>query len=92
MLKHHSIPCSRIFTVGDLVADEQFKALEILVDSPHRLIPNLQLVNLPVRIDAQTAHTKHGPPLLGEHSNQILSELGFSKSEIESLHEKDVIG
>lgn len=92
MLKKHSIPCSRIFNVGELVADEQFKALQILIDSPHRSIPNLQLVNLPVRINAQTAQSKHGPPLLGEHSTQILSELGFSKSEIESLHEKDVIG
>ena len=92
ILKEHSIPCSRIFNVGDLVADEQFKALQILVNSPHRSIPNLQLVNLPVRINAQTAHTQHGPPLLGEHSIQILSELGFSNSEIDSLHEQDVIG
>jgi crotonobetainyl-CoA:carnitine CoA-transferase CaiB-like acyl-CoA transferase len=56
------------------------------------LIPHLQLVNLPVRINAQTAHKMQGPPLLGEHSTEILSELGFSKSEIDSLFEKDVIG
>ncbi len=90
-LKARSIPCSRILNVGDLVQDEQFKALQLLEDTPHATIPDLQLINLPMKINQGGAALKHGPPLLGAHSGEILTELGYTQEEIELLRSQKVI-
>jgi crotonobetainyl-CoA:carnitine CoA-transferase CaiB-like acyl-CoA transferase len=90
-LKARSIPCSRILNVGDLVQDEQFKALQLLEDTPHPTIPDLQLINLPMKINQGGATLKHGPPLLGAHSDEILTELGYTQEEIEMLRSQNVI-
>jgi len=91
-LKKRSIPCSRILNVADLVQDEQFKALELLKATPHSSIPDLQLVNLPVKINKGQAAQQNGPPLLGEQTTEILIELGYSDIEIEDLLSEGVIG
>lgn len=90
-LKARSIPCSRIFNVGDLVRNEQFQALDILVNYPHPLIPNLKLVDLPVKINREGASARFGPPLLGQHTQDILEELAYQENEIQGLRDRKVV-
>ena len=78
--------------VADLVQDKQFKALELLKATPHSLIPDLQLVDLPVKINKGQAAQQLGPPVLGEQTTEILIELGYSDIEIEDLLSEGVIG
>ena len=90
-LQARSIPCSRIHTVADLVQEEQLQALGLLKAFPHPLIPELRLIDSPVSIDGTRASQEIPPPLLGEHTDAILAELGYEKNEIETLREKKVI-
>jgi len=90
-LKSRSIPCSRILNVGELVQDEQFKALQLLADISHASIPDLQLIKLPVKINEHGSTLQHGPPLLGEQSDEILVELGYTQGYIDMLRDQDVI-
>lgn len=91
LMKEQSIPCSRIRTVADFVEGEQFNALGLLAAFPHPLIPDLQLVDMPFSQNGKRASHQHPPPLLGFHTDTILTDLGYSKAEVEALHENDVI-
>jgi len=88
--KARSIPCSRIQTVADLVQNEQFQALELLKSTPHPLVPDLRLIDLPVSQNKGRASQRYSPPLLGEQTNEVqtnevLLELGYSESAIGEL-------
>jgi crotonobetainyl-CoA:carnitine CoA-transferase CaiB-like acyl-CoA transferase len=91
LLHGRSLPCSRIQTIADLVHDAQFLALEMLVDVPHPLIPQLQLVDLPMNRDGQRTEHRLPPPQLGQHTNEVLLELGYDDNRIASLRKKGVV-
>jgi crotonobetainyl-CoA:carnitine CoA-transferase CaiB-like acyl-CoA transferase len=86
-----AIPCSRILNVADLVEDEQLEALELLRSSPHPSIPDLRLIALPLSLNKGQASMNYPPPLLGEHTKEVLIEFGYSEGEIKDLFEKRVI-
>jgi crotonobetainyl-CoA:carnitine CoA-transferase CaiB-like acyl-CoA transferase len=89
--KARAIPCSRILTVADLVQNEQLMALNLLKSFPHSSIPDLRLIDIPVSQNKERAAHNYSPPLLGEQTNKILLDLGFTKDEIGKLRKKDVI-
>jgi len=91
LLKAESIPCNRIRTVADLVQEEQMQALGLLADFPHPLIPDLRLIDLPVSINGIRTAQHVPPPLLGEHTDAILAELGYSEDEVASLRERKIV-
>jgi formyl-CoA transferase/CoA:oxalate CoA-transferase len=86
-----AIPCSRVLTVADFLHNEQFNALNLLISSPHPIIPDLRLIDLPLSQDKGRAVHRYSPPILGQHTNEILFDLGYSNEEIEELHTKAVI-
>ena len=91
LLKAQSVPCSRVQTVADLAQEEQLDALGIMTEYPHPLISNLRLVNSPVSLNGTRAAQHIPPPLLGEHTDTILAELGYSASEIMKLRERKIV-
>jgi formyl-CoA transferase/CoA:oxalate CoA-transferase len=90
-LRGRSIPCSRVRTVADLVADEQLGALGLLGAVPSERIPELRLVSLPITADGIRMHQRLPPPGIGEHSDEILAELGFTPEAIAALREKRAV-
>jgi crotonobetainyl-CoA:carnitine CoA-transferase CaiB-like acyl-CoA transferase len=90
-LKARSIPCSRILTVADLVQNEQFMALNMLKSTPHSTVPDLQLIDLPVRRNGERSAGSYSPPNLGENTTEILVELGYTEDQIESLRKNKVV-
>jgi len=91
LLKDRSIPCNRIQTVADLVQEEQLHALGLLADFPHPLIPGLRLIDLPVSINGTRSAKHNPPPLLGEHTNDVLAELGYSEDDVTTLRKRKII-
>ena len=91
LLKEHSIPCSRVQTVADLLEEEQLQALNILTPFPHPLIPELRLIDMPVSQDGKRAGQHLPPPSLGSDTDAILSELGYSAVEAAAWREQGII-
>ena len=90
--RDRSIPCSRVRTVADLVADDHLEASGMLVPVAHPTVSDLRLLDLPVtRNGARTEHPLP-PPLLGEHTDAVLAELGYSQAEVLELRRSGAVG
>jgi crotonobetainyl-CoA:carnitine CoA-transferase CaiB-like acyl-CoA transferase len=63
----------------------------MLVELPHPVVGTFKTTGLPVKLSATPGAIARRPPLHGEHTDEVLSESGFSESEIESLRSRSVI-
>jgi crotonobetainyl-CoA:carnitine CoA-transferase CaiB-like acyl-CoA transferase len=85
------IPAAPVADVADVIAAEQTQALGLLQPLEHATIRDLRLPALPLSFDRERAHHRSPPPAVGEHTAEILGEIGYSKAEIERLAADGVI-
>lgn len=86
------IPHSPVRSVDRLLEDEQLAALEMLAPLPHPDVPDLRLVDLPISREGGRGDMRLAPPKLGQHSDQVLAELGYDEDGIASLRERGTVG
>ena len=86
-LDQAGVPAGPINPVGQALSDVQAQHRAMV-----RTIGGTPLVGSPVRIDGSRADSDLPPPALGEHSGEVLRELGIDSAEFERLRSKGVIG
>ena len=75
----------------DLEADPQIKHLDVFYDIEHPRHGTLKAPHRPVRVDGSREIDVRPPPELGEHTDEILKEIGFDSAAIETLRRTQVI-
>jgi crotonobetainyl-CoA:carnitine CoA-transferase CaiB-like acyl-CoA transferase len=85
------IPCSRVRTLADVAADPQVAALNLLPPIPHPEIPGFSMVDLPFSIDGRRAGRLEPPPAVGQHTDEVLDEAGYSAPEIAALRGRGTV-
>ena len=85
------MPCGSINSIGEALADPQAQARGAVVAMPHPLTPDLRLIASPMKLSATPVSYRHAPPLLGQHSDELLREAGCSVEEIRSWSAAGVI-
>ena len=83
LLKSHRVPCSPIQDIAQVVEDPQVKANRIFDPQPHPKIPDYRDLKMSIRFDGERPQARRVPPSVGEHTSEILSELGFDEASIQ---------
>lgn len=91
-LSAEGVPCTSVNSIDKVVADPQVAARDMIVEVDHPTIGRLRMAGLPIKLSANPGSVKTPPPLLGEHSRQVLAGLGLSQERIEALVNSGVIG
>ena len=89
-----NVPCSPINNIDQVFADPQVESRGMKLAMPHNLAPEgqVELIASPMKLSASPVSYRHAPPQLGEHSEEILSQLlSLSPGEIEDLRKKGVL-
>jgi crotonobetainyl-CoA:carnitine CoA-transferase CaiB-like acyl-CoA transferase len=85
------VPVAPVADVRDVAESPQTEALEILQPLPHPHISDLRLPAQPLSFDGERALHAAPPPLVGQHSAEVLREAGYSDDEIDALAADGVI-
>lgn len=88
VLRAVGIPCGKIQSVGEVCEDPQVLAREMVVPLTHPKAGALRVTGVPIKLSDTPGAVTLPPPLLGEHSSQVLTEwLQMPAAEIDSLRQ-----
>ena len=90
-LEAAKVPCGPINSLDEVFADPQVQAREMTVEMAHPLAEGLKLVASPIKLSATPVQYRRPPPLLGEHTAEVLSEFGIQPDEQAALKEQGVL-
>ncbi len=90
LTRTHSVPCSAIRNIAEVVADPQVAAAGLLPSAPDPEIPEYRDLAIPLRLDGERPRAESTPPHQGEHTVEILGELGYSGKGIRGLIDRGV--
>jgi len=85
------VPCGPIYTVDEIVEDPQVRAREMLVEVDHPSAGRITVPGLPVKCSGTPGSIRRPPPRLGEHTEEVLSEVGIPAGEILRFRSQGVI-
>ena len=92
-LEAAGVPCGPINRVDQVFDDPQVRARGMRIDLPHPLAASVPQVRAPLRMTATPLRYAHAPPLLGEHTDDVLHErLGLARDAIAALRARGIIG
>ncbi len=90
-LQANSVPAGPINDLADVFSDPQVLHRDMFLEIPHPTLGSVKQTGLPIKFSRTPGGLDQHPPLLGEHNQAILQDLGYSESEIQELVTRSVI-
>lgn len=91
ILTKAGVPCGPVYMLDQLFSDPQIIHREMVVDLDHSTIGKIKVTGIPQKLSETPCRIKGPPPILSEHTEEILLKLGYKKDEIEELKKDKVI-
>jgi crotonobetainyl-CoA:carnitine CoA-transferase CaiB-like acyl-CoA transferase len=92
LLNEAEVPCAPIQTIDQVFAAPQVRHRDMLVEVEHPTAGSVRMAGIPVKFSATPASVRLAPPLLGQHTNEVLSSwLDMTEKEIADLKIKKVV-
>jgi len=85
------VPCGPINDLADVFADPQVQQRGMTVQMPHPAAGSVKLVASPMKFSATPVQYRRAPPLLGEHTTELLREFGLLDADIAALRDAQAI-
>ena len=91
ILEEAGVPCAPVLTRSEMVRHEQVQAAGIVVETEHRHAGQLRQARNAARFEGTVPEMRHGAPQLGEHTEEILRELGYDDEHRRALVDDGVV-
>ena len=85
------VPCGPIYTIDKVFADPQVLYRQMLKELYHPKAGKVRITGIPVKLSDTPGEVETAPPVLGQHTEEILNELGYSDQEVEKLRQEKVV-
>jgi crotonobetainyl-CoA:carnitine CoA-transferase CaiB-like acyl-CoA transferase len=90
-LKNAGVPSGPIHDISQVLNHPQVLHRGIIQEVEHPTIGMLKMLGVPIKLSETPGSIRMAPPLLGQDTNQILSQLGYSKDDINRFQENGII-
>ena len=86
-LKAAGVPCGAVRDLAEVYSDPQIIERAMVVASQHPVAGAIRQLGVPVKLGETPGAVRTPPPVLGQHTRDVLAELGFADAEIERFQE-----
>jgi crotonobetainyl-CoA:carnitine CoA-transferase CaiB-like acyl-CoA transferase len=90
-LRDHDVPASGVNDMADVFEHPQVQARNMRQSVDHPTVGTVEMPGSPMNYLERTTELDKHPPLLGEQTDEILAEFGYSEREIEDFHANNVV-
>jgi crotonobetainyl-CoA:carnitine CoA-transferase CaiB-like acyl-CoA transferase len=91
-LDGEDVPCAPVLTRDDVHLHPQVQANGIIVEDEHPIVGRVRQARPAERMDGTPSEIRRPAPTLGQHSDEVLAEAGFSSGQIDSLRSAGALG
>ena len=90
-LEREGVPAGPINDMAQVYADPQVIARDMVVELDHPAAGRIRNIGIPVKLSETPASVRRPPPTLGQHTAEVLAELGYAADDIAALRESGAI-
>ncbi len=92
LLSKKDIPIAKVYTLDEVFSDPQVLHRQMLVEVEHPRWGKIKQAGIPIKLSETPGKIRSLSPLFGEHTKELLLELGYSPEEIKGLYQAGAIG
>jgi crotonobetainyl-CoA:carnitine CoA-transferase CaiB-like acyl-CoA transferase len=92
LLEHAAVPCGQVRTVADALEDPQVQARRMFFGFDDPDLQGFRVIGNPIKLSSGPHQPTLRPPKLGEHTREILLELGYTDEDIQRLTQPALSG
>lgn len=91
LLTKGNVPCGKVRSVKEALELEQTKARDMVVEMEDELRGKIKMLGIPTKLSSTPGEIRRMPPVLGEHTIEVLKALGYNQEKIDQLKDKGII-
>jgi formyl-CoA transferase/CoA:oxalate CoA-transferase len=85
-----NVPCGRLMQIDQIIQDPHVQQRKIIAEIEDSQKRKVNLIKTPIFTSGEAPKIRRRPPLIGEHTSEILQEVGYSQEEIKKMLDKGV--
>ena len=91
LFEANDIPCGPINNYEQVFADPHVVAREMIIETEHPVLGRLKTLGSPIKLSATPPDPRRRAPLLGEHTDEVLTQAGLSEADIQALRQSGAV-